>query len=172
MGPLFARILAWLAANPFVINAVLRALGRYTVALAKGLDKLILRRITGLFKEKEYSLSLPMLNFKEGVKVTGNHFLPEIRRMLDVARATIPETNDGILWVASANDGEHGEGSKHYSDEAFDFQVANLKQGHPAARAWSARMSLSLGEGYDVVLEDGYLHAEYDPESVGDEHTR
>jgi len=36
----------------------------------------------------------------------------------------------GIIWITSINDGVHSRKSRHYTNEAFDIRVFNLKNEH------------------------------------------
>jgi len=107
-------------------------------------------------------MEIPKLYLKDDVKINGRHFDIEVRRILDVARATAPELTDGAVWVTSANDGAHMDQSKHYSNEAFDIRIWNIAGGHAYARTWVARMALALGDDYDVILEADHIHCELD----------
>ena len=66
------------------------------------------------------------LKLKSGVKINGKHFDPEIVAILNAVRASAPETQDGTIWVTSANDSTHKKGSKHYTNEAFDIRTKIL----------------------------------------------
>lgn len=88
-------------------------------------------------------------------------------RIIDAA-AKVYAATDQKLVVTSANDGEHMEGSKHYSDEALDLRVWELSSHEEAARKIGDR----LGSDFDALAEwrmegDGprpsHLHIEYDP---------
>lgn len=119
---------------------------------------------------------MPTLKFKNGVHINGRHFDPEVRRILDVVRITAPKMVDGAVWVTSANDGTHEDGSKHFTDEAFDVRVRNLKgfKWGPDGRfffceeadAWAKRIRFELGSAYDVVYGDedhiDHIHVELD----------
>jgi hypothetical protein len=121
-------------------------------------------------------MKIPKLLLKDEVKINGHHFNPEIRRMLDVVRLTSPEVNGGI-WVTSANDGKHKAGSKHFTNEAFDIRIRNVKEFkwgpeggyifNEVIDSWAKRIRLELGLDYDVVYGDkkhlDHIHIEYDP---------
>ena len=64
----------------------------------------------------------------------------------------------GELIITSTYEGTHGEGSLHYSNDAYDIR-------EPLKNSASAVMQLkaSLGSDYDVVLESDHIHIEYDP---------
>lgn len=67
----------------------------------------------------------------------------------------------GDVWVTSGNDGQHMDGSKHYTDEALDFRTRDftLAQVHQ----WATAMRARLGVDYQVIVEPTHLHVEYDP---------
>ncbi len=98
------------------------------------------------------------------VKINGAHFLEHIVRMLWAARETAPKLSDNSVWVTSANDATHKQGSRHYTNEAFDIRVRNIagdvaKEG----AAWAARIKKKLGANYDIIFEGDHIHLEYDP---------
>jgi len=71
------------------------------------------------------------------------------------------------LTVASANDGNHMENSKHFVGEAFDVRTRNVPEGQVTAILIEARKILEP-LGYDVVDETmkpgaPHIHCEYDP---------
>jgi hypothetical protein len=117
------------------------------------------------------------LFLKDGVKINGAHFYPEMVKILDVARDTAPPTTDGAVWITSANDSKHKTGSLHYKNRAFDIRIVNIVGDAVGfgfeldraatiaaeATAWSNRMALLLGPDYDVLMEGDHIHAEYDP---------
>lgn len=107
----------------------------------------------------------PSLCFKENVKVYAGHFEPAIIRILDVARATAPMLERGIVWVTSANDStKHVATSLHHKNRAFDIRTRNII-GHRAveARLWAERMQSALGRHYDIILTLTHIHVEYQP---------
>lgn len=112
---------------------------------------------------------LPELKIKNSAKINGAHFYPEIVRIINTARATAPETTDGVIWITSGSEDASSSGrlvhSLHYKDKAIDFRINNLKDGHPAARSWSAKIALACGADYDIVLKSNHIHCEYDPET-------
>lgn len=105
----------------------------------------------------------PVVKAKNEVKFNGSHFYYEVARIIQMARDTAPEFSDGTMWITSANDGTHMEGSKHYTNEAFDIRIWNIVGGHAVTRTWTVKMQRALGNNYDVVLEEDHIHAEYDP---------
>ncbi len=124
---------------------------------------------------------LPLLRFKEGVHIIPRHFDPKIRVILDVVRATAPPTLDEVIWVTSADDGEHRRQSKHYSGEAFDIRIRNLEcfewgqDGNwiivRRIEQWAEEIRDILGPDYDVLYANvrkgklehlSHIHIEYD----------
>ncbi len=107
---------------------------------------------------------LPSFCLTDGVKVNDAHFDPVMVHIIDVARDTAPMLEEGTVWVTSANDGDHIEGSLHLDNRAFDIRIKNIiGDVQKEARAWAERMQVALGDNYDVLLEDDHIHVEYDP---------
>ncbi len=109
----------------------------------------------------------PSLCLKDQVQINGSHFDPAIRLIIDVARETAPVLEDEVVWITSANDGTHQDGSAHYDNRAFDIRIKNivgLAEFPLVARQWVERMQILLGDDYDVLLEDDHIHVEFDPE--------
>lgn len=76
--------------------------------------------------------------------------LPKVQVVLD---------KDGEeLTITSTYEGNHGEGSLHYADQAYDIE---LPQQDPIGRC--ADMKEELGPDFDVVGESDHIHIEYDP---------
>jgi hypothetical protein len=110
---------------------------------------------------------MPNVCLKDSVHVNGAHFDPVMVRIIEVARDTAPMLENGTVWVTSANDGDHGYGSLHFDNRAFDIRIKNII-GHVGgeARLWAERMQIALGDEYDVLLEKDHIHIEYDPAPV------
>ena len=106
---------------------------------------------------------MPNLCLKDGVHINGAHFDPAMVRIIDVARETAPMLEKGTVWITSATDSEHMEGSLHFENKAFDIRIRNII-GHvqDEARLWAERMQVALGDDYDVLLESDHIHVEYD----------
>lgn len=81
----------------------------------------------------------------------------EIRRALPVLEALHYENGTRFV-VTSTYEGNHGAGSLHYCDDAFDSE--RVKEG---AREFQSKVKERLSKDYDVVLEGDHLHIEYDP---------
>lgn len=57
-------------------------------------------------------------------------------------------------WViTSINDGEHMEGSRHYTNEALDLRSKNFKD-QSTKEAFEAVLQLRLGKKFTVLLEN------------------
>jgi hypothetical protein len=72
----------------------------------------------------------------------------------------------GDTLVTSANDGEHRDGSKHFSDEAVDVRVHGLTR--EQIQQWATTIRKRLGRNFDVVVEslgtpNAHIHIEHDP---------
>lgn len=118
-------------------------------------------------------MKLPGLKLLDTVKINGIHFYPEVRVILDAARETAPELSDNTVWITSAADGKHKAGSKHYTSEAFDLRIKNVKGFKPGqlnipAARWAERLRATLGFNYDVIYGDkghlDHIHIELDPD--------
>lgn len=107
---------------------------------------------------------MPNLCLKNDVHINGAHFDSVMVRIIDVARETAPMLEEGTVWITSANDSEHMEGSLHFENRAFDIRIGNII-GDMAyeARLWAERMQVALGDDYDVLLEKDHIHVELDP---------
>ena len=107
---------------------------------------------------------MPNLCLKNGVHINGAHFDKEMVRIIDVAKDTAPMLEKGTVWITSANDSEHMEGSLHFENIAFDIRIRNIIGNvQQEARLWAERMQEALGDDYDVLLEPDHIHVEYDP---------
>ena len=109
--------------------------------------------------------NLPNIKTKNGVVINGAHFLPEIAKIVQVARETAPQLTDDTVWITSANDSKHMVGSLHYENKAFDIRTRNIINKEKFAPKWTEAMQRELGGDYDVVWERTHLHVEYDPET-------
>ncbi len=115
-------------------------------------------------KKEDFNLSIPKVYIKDGVVINGAHMYPEIVKIIDVARATAPLLSDNAVWITSANDSEHMEGSLHYANRAYDIRIWNVVgPNRQMAEQWTAKMQLALGDHYDIILEKDHIHAEYQP---------
>ena len=107
---------------------------------------------------------MPSLCLKDGVRINGEHFAPEMVRILDVARETAPMMERGTVWITSANDSRHMNESLHYKNRAFDIRVMNIiGDVKREAKLWAERMQLALGDNYVVLFEVDHIHVQYAP---------
>lgn len=107
---------------------------------------------------------MPNFCLKDDVRINGAHLDPVMVRIIDVARETAPMLEKGTVWITSANDSEHMEGSLHFKNRAFDIRIKNIiGDVKHEARLWAERMQVLLGDNYDVLLEKTHLHIEWDP---------
>ena len=65
------------------------------------------------------------------------------------------------VWVTSANDSKHMEGSLHFEDRALDFRVWGVDKEQRTEIVEYLRYILS--DDYDILDEDDHIHLEYDP---------
>jgi hypothetical protein len=108
---------------------------------------------------------VPNFCLKDDVHINGAHFDPVMVRIIDAARETAPMLEKGTVWVTSANDSEHMEGSLHFENRAFDIRIRNIiGDVQYEARLWAERMQVLLGDNYDVLLESDHIHVEFQPE--------
>ena len=117
-----------------------------------------------------FLVGMPNLYLKDGVRINGAHFNPEIVIILDIARDTAPKMERDAVWITSANDRRHGDDSLHYKNSAFDIRIFNIiGDVHREAKLWAERMQEALGSNYDVIYELNHIHVEYDPKVVKEE---
>lgn len=62
------------------------------------------------------------------------------------------------LVITSTYEGNHGAGSLHYANDAFD--IRNME--HRNAE-FAALIPINLGLDYDVVRKSDHIHIEWDP---------
>jgi len=80
-----------------------------------------------------------------------------VRRILRPVASIVWRIENQELVVTSTYEGNHSESSLHYCDEAVDI------------RSWEKASEVrdeikdELGPDYDVVIEPGHIHIEYDP---------
>ncbi|KKL24939.1 hypothetical protein LCGC14_2410310 [marine sediment metagenome] len=81
----------------------------------------------------------------------------EIRRSLPPVRRIC--NKHGVLSVISSTyEGNHGVGSLHYSNDAYDITSTKIRYSDVFAE-----IKVKLGKKYDVVFEIDHIHIEYDP---------
>ena len=111
-------------------------------------------------------MSVPKLYLKNEVHINGAHFYPEMVKIVNVIRETAPALQGDVVWITSANDGQHMQGSLHYKNRAYDIRTKNIVgiiEFPLAARSWAERIQVALGDDYDVVLEKDHIHVEFQP---------
>ena len=97
------------------------------------------------------------MRIKEGVKLDG--ISTDITKIFHIVEFFL-NSHGQEMWITSALDGEHMQGSKHYSGEAIDVRIWDLINKQDCC----TKMREALGNNYDVVLESSHIHLEYDPE--------
>lgn len=94
------------------------------------------------------------LQFKEGVQLTATQAINEILHAAQVvyARFGVP------LWVTSGCDGEHAPDSKHYTNNALDLRIRDIKPDdlQPVVQA----LQELLGKHFFVLLEGSHIHVQ------------
>jgi len=81
----------------------------------------------------------------------------EIRRSLPIVEGVLASFGEEIV-ITETYGGNHGAGSLHYSDDAYDVR-------NPAKNKLSIVVELKekLGASFDVINEQTHIHIEYDP---------
>ena len=80
------------------------------------------------------------------------------RRGLGIAEAVFNEQAEEII-VTSTYEGNHGGGSLHYADQAFDLRLVDHGQ-----ERMGVLLRDRLGIKFDVLVEGDHWHLEYDPD--------
>jgi len=99
-----------------------------------------------------------MPNFKDGVDA--KDMSKEITKAFDTIDKIHREHAGRDATITSVRDGEHKEGSKHYSGEAIDLRTRDLSK--EKANKIARDIQTQLGRDYDVVSEHNHIHVEYD----------
>ena len=104
---------------------------------------------------------MTMLRFKEGVapKVFHHPIFDALGTLLMVGNLH----HVGEVVITSLNDGTHMDGSKHFTDEAFDVRIWNIPNIPQFSADLCCGLELMCPGGYDVVLERDHIHVEFDP---------
>lgn len=81
----------------------------------------------------------------------------EIRRALRVV-SDLFDYHGQEAVVTSTYEGNHGAGSLHYANDAFDVRYPE-----PEIVGIVGRLRVALGKNFDIVKEPDHIHIEYDP---------
>ena len=68
---------------------------------------------------------------------------------------------DVEIVITSILDGDHMQGSKHYTGEAFDMRKRCYDDSEQ--KSILEKLIMNLGTDFDVVNESTHFHIEYDP---------
>ena len=99
------------------------------------------------------------LRLKPGVIFSPSiHILRALPWVLDAYHFA---TKIKTVWITSANDSRHMDGSLHYEDLAIDLRVWGVDKEQRTEIVEYLRYILS--DDYDILDEDDHLHLEYDP---------
>jgi len=79
------------------------------------------------------------------------------RNGLKIVAAVLSQYGEEII-ITSTYEGNHGPGSLHYANQAFDIRTPDKE-----TTALSIELMTMLGSDFDVVAEDTHIHIEYDP---------
>jgi len=82
----------------------------------------------------------------------------EIRRALSKVDKLLKGFDQEII-ITSTYEANHGAGSLHYSNDAFDVRYPD-----PPVEEVISLISVNLGMDYDVVKEGNHIHVEWDPQ--------
>jgi len=92
---------------------------------------------------------------KAGVSISRLNREP--RRSLPKVEAVFDQYIEYFI-ITSTFEGNHGAGSLHYCNDAYDVGLPN----HNVTEIYLA-IKEDLGASYDVILEGDHIHIEYDP---------
>ena len=92
---------------------------------------------------------------KAGVDIS--RLKPCIRKKMNDTARIVWSIEREELVVTSTYEGNHSEGSLHYSDEAFDIRR------HKKGQEVRDTLKNKFGIDYDIVLCTDHIHIEYDP---------
>ena len=81
----------------------------------------------------------------------------EIRRALPKIQKVLREHNTEMV-VTSTYEGNHGDGSLHYCDDAVD-----VRKPIPFKESIKGELKKELGPGYDIYVKGPCIHVEWDP---------
>jgi len=81
------------------------------------------------------------------------------RRAMQLCGDFLANRGEEII-ITSTFEGNHGAGSLHYANDAFDFRFLAV-----AKSAFMDELRGLLGIDYDVVSYKRHIHVEYDPKN-------
>lgn len=95
------------------------------------------------------------IRFKDGVRLNAD--APAIAFILAALNLAARDVDlklpeDGLI-ITAGRDGQHMEGSKHYTDEAIDLRSHNFPS-RAAAVVFVSRLGSILGRRFSVLFED------------------
>lgn len=79
------------------------------------------------------------------------------RRSLGTVEALFREIREEMV-ITSTYEGNHGAGSLHYANQAYDVRLSYANQANIFKH-----IKEGLGNDFDVVWEENHIHIEYDP---------
>ena len=68
------------------------------------------------------------------------------------------ESHNQEMIITSTFDGNHGAGSLHYANQAFDLRLPEADRENVEAMIFE-----ELDDDFDVLTETDHIHIEYDP---------
>jgi len=102
---------------------------------------------------------------KDGIDTS--HLHSEIKAALSTVKSVWAAHGDPDPVITSANDGNHMDGSKHYTDDAVDIRGNNVSDAEMLSLGQD--LQHQLGPSYNLVVEyfdnpaNDHIHIEYDP---------
>lgn len=120
------------------------------------------------------AVSVTTIVFEAGVELSLSNLDPEATELLRAAALTAPPLVADALFVTSARDGIHSDGSYHYVGRAWDIRILGTQEDRAdrtgaiesrdqigEARLWAERIRKVCPE-WQVVVEPDHIHAERD----------
>ena len=99
-----------------------------------------------------------MIYIKKGVRLHG--IRSEIVLALMIVNEVYSELGHEVI-VTSVIDGKHMRASIHYTGGAIDIRAPKQKP-----ETYTQRIAEALGDDFDVVLENGHIHIEWQPKEA------
>ena len=81
----------------------------------------------------------------------------EIRRSMPIVSRVLAAYKTAFI-ITSTYEGNHGDGSLHYADDAYDCKGPRKNR-----KTCVIDIREQLGPNYDVVEEKDHIHIEWDP---------